>query len=519
MTREQALKTILSSGTLPTLAPVASKLVEISAREETTVTDIANLVSKDMSLSAKVLKVVNSAFYSFPQKISTIQQAVSILGINAVRNLVFSFSFLSIEPDGKADAFDYRTFWTHSLAGGVSARLIAASARIRDKDLEEFFIVGLLQNAGQLFLARAFPEAYAEVLKKVADGGGSIAEAEEAIIGADHSLVGSEVFKAWRFPEGIWRPIRFHHQPGADPAAEKNFKLLAVVGYLSGLLVGILHSNRPDPLIKAFRTRAKSILKLSDQDIDSIFERVHLQVNEAADYFGLKIEKTRSVAQILQQANIELAVLNLSYEQMNRELVQSKIQLENLMRELEEKNRALERLANIDGLTEVCNHRFFQDFLGRELARSSRHQRPISLLLADIDHFKSFNDNHGHQVGDAILKEVCVLTAKELREHDLLARYGGEEFAFVLPETDTEAAQVVAERLRQTVAGHSFGGPRDGYQVTLSIGVATMNPPEDNFKKNEFIGFADEAMYQAKRKGRNRVEVYAPKTRWFGRKG
>jgi len=517
MTREQVLKTILSSGTLPTLAPVASKLVEISAREETTIADIANLVSKDISLSAKVLKVVNSAFYSFPQKISTIQQAVSILGINAVRNLVFSFSFLSIEPDGKPDAFDYRTFWTHSLAGGVSARLIAA--RIRDKDLEEFFIVGLLQNAGQLFLSRAFPDGYAEVLKKVAESGCSVNEAEETIIGAEHSLVGSEVFKAWRFPEGIWRPIRFHHQPGADPEAEKNFKLLAVIGYLSGLLVSILHSNRPDPLIKAFRARAKSILKLSDQDIDSIFDRVHVQVNEAADYFGLKIEKTRSVAEILQQANIELGVLNLSYEQMNRELVQSKIQLENLMRELEEKNKALERLANIDGLTEVYNHRFFQDFLGRELTRSGRHQRPISLLLADIDHFKGFNDNHGHQVGDAILKEVCVIAAKELREHDLLARYGGEEFAFVLPETDAEAALVVAERLRQAVAAHSFGDPRDGYQVTLSIGVATMVPPEDNFKKNEFIGYADEAMYQAKRKGRNRVEVYAAKNRWFGRKG
>jgi two-component system, cell cycle response regulator len=517
MTREQTLKTILSSGTLPTLAPVASKLVEISAREETTIADIADLVSKDISLSAKVLRVVNSAFYSFPQKISTIQQAVSILGINAVRNLAFSFSFLAIEPEGRTDAFDYRNFWGHSLAGGVSARLIAA--RVRNHDLEEFFIVGLLQNAGQLFLARAFPEGYAQVLARVADTGGSIHEAEEAILGAEHSFVGSEVFKAWRFPEGIWRPIRFHHQPGADPEAAKHLKLLAVVGYLSGLLVSILHSQRPDPLIKAFRARAKSILRLTDKDIDDIFERVHLQVNDAADYFGLKIEKTRSVAEILQQANIEMSVLNLSYEQMNRELVQSKIQLENLMRELEEKNRTLERLANIDGLTEVYNHRFFQDFLGRELARAQRHQRPISLLLADIDHFKSFNDNHGHQVGDAILREVCAVAAQGLREHDLLARYGGEEFAFVLPETDAEAALVVAERLRQLVAEHAFGTEREGYRVTLSIGLAAMTAAEDQVKKNEFIGFADEALLQAKRKGRNRVEVYAPKSRWFGRKG
>lgn len=517
MNQEQVLSTVLSSGTLPTLAPVASKLVEVSAQDEVTIAQIATLVSKDISLSAKILKVVNSAFYSFPQKISTIHQAVSILGIDAVRNLAFSFSFLAIEGHSNKDLFDYRAFWKHSLAAAVSAKLIGAKAQC--KNLEQFFIGGLLQNAGQLFLARTFPERYAQVLATVEKNTSPLPRIEREMIGADHCFIGAEVFKEWRYPEIISRTIRSHHEPNADSTADKSQQTLALVVYLSGVLADILHSARPEGMIKGFRAKAKVILHLTEKDIDQILETVHHEVNEAADYFGLRIEKTRSIGEIMQQANIEMSVLNLSYEQMNRELVQSKIQLENLMRELEEKNRILERLANIDGLTEVYNHRFFQDFLGRELARAQRHQRPISLLLADIDHFKSFNDNHGHQVGDAILKEVCAVAAKGLREHDLLARYGGEEFAFVLPESDGEAALVVAERLRQLVADHAFGDGRESYQVTLSIGLATMIAPEDHFKKNEFIGFADEALLQAKRKGRNRVEVYASKTRWFGRKG
>ena len=161
MTQDELLEKILSSSELPTLPTVASKLISLTAKEDATLADIGDLVARDISLSAKILKVSNSAFYSFPQQIGSIQQAVSILGMNAVRSLVLSFSFLNIKGGKIANRFDFEVFWQKSLASAVAARLILE--KVKGIDAEEGFVTGLLQNLGDLILARTFPEEYEKV--------------------------------------------------------------------------------------------------------------------------------------------------------------------------------------------------------------------------------------------------------------------------------------------------------------------------------------------------------------------
>jgi len=515
MQPEHVLTAVLDSGTLPTLSTVASKLVSISSREETTMADIASLVAMDISLSTKVLKVVNSAFYNFPQQVSTIQQAVSILGTNAVRSLVLSFSFLSIEATNRKDTFHYRKFWEKSLAAGVSARLIME--KLKQKELEEGFIAGLLQNVGELILARAFPNEYGQVLLQSEENDNSRMALERDLIGADHCHIGAEVFKHWGFPEILWVPLCYHHDPRAFTGKDNKQQLFCKVVFLSGLLSDIFYSKKPQDLIKSFRLRAKALVHLSEKDVDDIYERVHIEVEKAASYFGLEIDNTKSIAEILQRANVELSVLNLSYEQVNRELVEAKIGLENLAKELEEKNRVLQQLVNIDGLTEVYNHRYFQEILSKELSRAVRNERPLCLILADIDHFKKFNDTFGHQVGDHILKQFCQVVKDDLREHDLLARYGGEEFALILPETDLEQGMLVADRIRAKVAEHSFEDEDQSYRVTVSMGISALQPGGEAIKKSQLIGEADEALLSAKKKGRNQVAEFTAKKKWFKR--
>ncbi|OGW31258.1 MAG: hypothetical protein A2X59_08590 [Nitrospirae bacterium GWC2_42_7] len=160
------------------------------------------------------------------------------------------------------------------------------------------------------------------------------------------------------------------------------------------------------------------------------------------------------------------------------------------------------RYATTDGLTSLNNHRVFMKRLDEEMERAVRYARDISLLMVDIDHFKSFNDTYGHQSGDRVLKTIAELIQKNIRNTDFAARYGGEEFAIILPETTGPQALVVAERLRNNVSTHDFLLQNEQHTtVTVSIGYATY--PDDADGSEMLLKKADQGLYFAKENGRN----------------
>lgn len=514
MKKEEILKNVISSSELPTLPNVASKLITMTAREDTTLADIAALVSQDVSLSAKILKVANSAFYSFPQQIGSIKQAVSILGTNAVRSLVLSFSFLTMKRGKHKTTFNFEKFWERSLASGVAAKLILE--KVKGADTEEIFICGLLQNLGELIFARTLPERYDEVIRVVEEQKKDTISVELELIGMHHAEIGYHVAKHWGFPEMLLQPIIHHHDPSGYTGENTKLKQTIHTVYLSDLLTNLLFADNPEEYHKKFREEARKLLQLTNDNIEAILSDLHLQFEQAGSYFDLKIKNTKSVQEILQEANIRLSLMNLDYAQMNKQLIQAKIALEKLTAELEEKNKVLDNLANLDGLTGVYNHRFFQNTLEQEISRAIRRESTLSLILVDIDNFKIFNDTYGHQTGDFVLKAFGETLKAHLRNYDTLARYGGEEFAVILPETTDEEAVVVAEKLRRAVEEQTFKGDRQDYKVTASFGIASCAPGiVDDFSKSLFINNADEALYDAKERGRNRVSIFAQKKKWY----
>jgi diguanylate cyclase (GGDEF)-like protein len=167
----------------------------------------------------------------------------------------------------------------------------------------------------------------------------------------------------------------------------------------------------------------------------------------------------------------------------------------------------MERMATTDGMTGLLNHRTFQSRADELLAQARRYGRKCSLMLTDVDHFKSVNDTYGHPTGDQVLKGVARILKEMARDTDVVARYGGEEFVVLMPETDAKGAHVIAERIREAVKAEVFQTEMGPLKITMSLGIATF--PESATEKQQLIDLADQCLYFAKRNGRNQSVTVA----------
>lgn len=166
----------------------------------------------------------------------------------------------------------------------------------------------------------------------------------------------------------------------------------------------------------------------------------------------------------------------------------------------------LHELAVTDDLTGIYNRRHFIENVNRELYRSKRASRPLSIIMFDIDHFKSINDTYGHPVGDEVLKKITAMISGNLRSIDIYARYGGEEFIICLPEAALEDAKNVAEKIRSIVEETIMQDTNNNFKVTISLGIASLSQDTDALE--QIIEQADKALYKAKQSGRNKKWMY-----------
>ncbi len=256
-------------------------------------------------------------------------------------------------------------------------------------------------------------------------------------------------------------------------------------GYRTRSILCVPMKNFPENIIGAIQVLNKKSGSFQAED-EALLTALASQAAVAIDNADLY--------QKLHELNISL---ERKVEERTSELVRANERLSVLNRELEES-------AITDGLTQVFNRRYFMDRLRQEVKRAYRYGTPVSLLMFDIDHFKQVNDTFGHQAGDAVLIGVTQLIKARLRGTDLLARYGGEEFCLICAAMDQGEAAMLAERLREAIAGSRFEHGSKPITITVSIGIGSWKKTlRDNHE--ELIRMADEALYRAKAEGRNRV--------------
>jgi diguanylate cyclase (GGDEF)-like protein len=477
-------------GKLPTLPGVAIKILQAMQRETPNIGEISEVISADGPLSAKVLRVVNSPFYGLSKKITSVHQAMVYLGLNAVKNLALSFSLLRGFAPKRKGAFDYVQFSKDSLVGAVAAKSL--TEKINRRHGENAFFLGLLQNIGMLIMVESMPDEYEKVIGEAGSIGRPLHEIEKNLLGINHMEVGEFVTHSWGLPASFNVPIGFHHCPERLACPLDDIEQLTRILHLSSLYIDLFKSSDLNAGYAEIEKHIQAYKLTSVVDKSDFAEEVAEGVKSIFPIFDLQIDEKKHI-EIIDAARSELA--DLSSELLNQ--VHSQAQCLDQLRQQ----------VGLDSMTQLYNHERFMEILYQEISRAARYKTPLSIIMADVDHFKSINDFFGHQAGDHALKCVSAQLKKLLRDSDHIARYGGEEFAIILPMTPLKDTLLTAERLRKSIESQKIIYDERSISVTMSFGIASFENNRE-IDVEGFIKMADEALYDAKNTGRNKCCPY-----------
>ncbi len=268
----------------PTLPTIYSSLLAALSNPRSTVQDIANIVSKDQASVAKLLRVVNSPIFGFKSRVDTVTQAIFLIGFNELRNLILALSVMKIFTDMKGTSeFNVVDLWKHSIAVAVITRLLGQNLGI--KNIENYFISGLMHDMGKLVFYKLFPSDFIEAVNNATENNISISKAEKAVFGIDHSLAGDLLAEKWKLPSSIRNCIRAHHRGTVDG----NVDQITACVHLANILASVLELGNPgDTMVEEPNYRIWKELNFKEGTIRSLYEQIMIQYEQS--YAILKID-------------------------------------------------------------------------------------------------------------------------------------------------------------------------------------------------------------------------------------
>lgn len=478
---------IQAAGQLPTPPGVVVRLLELTRNPEVSAKEIADTVAMDPGLSAKILRFVNSPLAGLKRQVTSISQAVALMGVRGVKMMALSFAVLNKTDRHFCKRFDYDRYVTHAFACAVAAQQLAAETAACPP--QEAFVGGLLSQIGRCVLASALQNEYEQVLSRAQKVPLDLPRLERELLGQDYPSIGGELLCMWGLPDSLCQAVsRFRDpQPGENSGFER---VLQTAEVIASVICPAQASQGVD--VATGLLAADKLLGIPSERTAAIIAEVAKSLDEARHILELPSGKTRALEELEAELHERITELSLAMHLENQSLAQ---QQEDLLKR-----------ATTDGLTGVGNRAAFDARLALELERSARANVPLGLLMIDVDRFKAINDTYGHLAGDQVLKALARTIDDNIRKIDYCARFGGEEFAVIAPSTPVEGVALVAERLRKNVEALAI--PWDGKSIhaTISIGVGFLDAVEDlRLASRELIQLADKQLYAAKCSGRNRV--------------
>ena len=490
----QLAQRIRDCSALPSLPAIAMQVLEMANKNDADIAEIAKVITKDAALSSKVLRTVNSSFYGRSQKVGTISHAMVILGLQPVKTLVLGFSLVtSLSKNKSKGGFKHVDYWKRSIYAATAARSIVAMSK--QVQSEECFLAGLLMDIGMLVLDQTLGAEYAGLVECAASHG-DLAAAEDKSLGMNHAEVSGLLAEHWKLPPVLSVPMAFHHN---SDRAEESVRPLTQVISLAGRCADFFVDANPQPAYKAVREFCREKYAMEEAKCNLLLDEISRRTAEAAPLFDIVIPN-ESFETILKKANEQLIEMTLHTQRQAAEL-------EVKASTLQVQNKQLKVQATTDALTGLANRAAFDQYLIEQFKAAQKANKPLALLLFDLDRFKSVNDTHGHPAGDAVLRGVAKILLSAARPGNLACRYGGEELAFVLPGVARAQASHAAEILRKAIAVKPILFNGISIPVTTSIGVALYEPGCLFREPAHLMKAADLSVYAAKHAGRNCVKV------------
>lgn len=488
-----SIERVLAAPNLPTLPAVAMRVLELTAKPEVSLRELASVIENDPAIASKVLRTVNSSFYGLSRKCGSIQQALAFLGMQTVKALVLGFSLArSIDGGGLDEVeFDFLDYWRRSIYSAAAARQLAVLSRRSDPD--EAFVAALVQDVGTVVLWRAFGDRYLQVLDLARGDHRRLCALEQRSFETDHAEVGAALLARWQFPAHIVESVRLHHRSHDASVDAMDFTRIIE---LSATVERILSPKGGEADIARYRRDGQEWFDLRPAPLMLTLQKISDQADELSRAFGLETGSAADVDAILKRA--------------------AQIRGEQRLAAPDTDGTDPDTVDHASvSFTSIPDARAFGSDLEREFLRHER-RAGTGIVLVGIDRARELQQAYSARGVESAMNHALRAAAEVLGRSDAIYRFVGAEIVVLMRETEIDEVCRVAELIRRRIAespvdlDHSASR---SFPITASVGAA-IHEPEAALRGGGSIATPDQLVRAAmfalasSRRVRNRVTLF-----------
>jgi diguanylate cyclase (GGDEF)-like protein len=477
---------------LPAIPAVAMRALRLLRDENANIGELAETIQQDPALTAKLLKLVNSPMFRREHRIASLPRAIAALGLRTAKVTILSFALTESLNRVPPAGFDLPRFWRQCLTMAAAARRIASRRAPHLQD--DALVAGLLADTGMLVQADARERAAAadDTIREANTPSGD----EHDRVAMSHAAVSAQLLAQWKLPEIVVTAVATHHGEASGP--DQTPDDLSFILQEAAVVTGSLCQEDAAPPPHEAPAVIPSVLESQTDSPSELVEAIRAEVEELAELLELDIGPQALQSSIQLEATTQLTQLTVAAELERAQAVSELGRLNTQTRELMQR-------AQIDTLTTLNNRSSLDERLRDVFATAAANHTYVGLIFLDLDHFKEINDTYGHCVGDCVLNAI----GRRLRDYEnatrFVARYGGEEFVIVMNDTTPEEVEASASDVHAALEALEVARGATEIRVTASFGVLATRPAKSRLTPEAALRRADLLLYEAKRRGRNRL--------------